>query len=144
MRSQSRRTLIWAAGGVLGLAALGTAVFSGVKPAEHRHPQPRPGVTSADVLPDFMLAMSGFTQAKPAYAIARSIPAVLDGLHCYCNCSMTMGHRSLLACFEDQHGAGCEICQLQAETAAQASARGQSLEDIRAAIDAAYGGGGGG
>lgn len=141
MRSRSRRTLIWAAGGIIGLAALGAAVLTGSKP-EYRHPHPRPGVTSAAVLPDFMLALTGFTQAKPAYAIARSIPAVLDGLHCYCNCSMTMGHRSLLACFEDQHGAGCEICQLQAETAAEGSARGQSLQDIRAAIDAAYGGGG--
>lgn len=139
MRSRSCRTLIWMAGGVLGLAALGTAVFSGAKPAEYRHPHPRPGITAAGVMRDFMLG--GFTEAKPAYAVARAIPAVLDGLHCYCNCDMSIGHRSLLSCFEDLHGAGCDICQREARAAAEGFAGGRSLEDIRAGIDATYGGG---
>ena len=114
-------------------------MFARVPRTEYRHPHPRPDVTADGVVRDFMLG--GFSEAKPAYAVARAIPAVLDGLHCYCNCSMSIGHRSLLSCFEDLHGTGCDICQLQAQMAAEGFAAGRSLEDIRAGIDAAYGGG---
>jgi hypothetical protein len=74
-----------------------------------------------------------------AYAAARSAPAVLDGVYCHCDCSQHAGHRSLLTCFESDHGAYCDICMGEAVLAAQLAARGTSLQEIRAAIDARFG-----
>ena len=72
------------------------------------------------------------------YQLARKIPATLDGIYCYCHCKENMGHRSLLSCFQSQHGAGCDICLGEAETAAQMQADGKSLQEIRAQIDLAF------
>jgi hypothetical protein len=138
MRSRNR-TLVWATGVLSALAVLLFAVFSGAKPTQYRHPHPRPDVTADSVVPNFLLG--GFERSRPAYAVARAIPTVLDGLRCYCNCNVSVGHRSLLSCFEDMHGAACDVCQREAEMAGQGFAQGESLERIRAAIDAAYGAG---
>lgn len=43
---------------------------------------------------------------KEGYIIARTIPDVLAGLHCYCGCDRSMGHGNLLDCFVDDHAAG--------------------------------------
>jgi len=40
-----------------------------------------------------------------AYQIAREMPKVLDQLYCYCRCEDNFGHKSLLSCYVDQHGA---------------------------------------
>ena len=45
-------------------------------------------------------------QTARAYQIAREIPDVLDQLYCYCECDKHLGHKSLLSCFTDDHGAG--------------------------------------
>ncbi|MGH7675448.1 MAG: CYCXC family (seleno)protein, partial [Gemmatimonadales bacterium] len=74
-----------------------------------------------------------------AYAAARRLPAVLDGLYCYCDCALHSGHRSLLTCFESEHGAYCDICVGEAVLAGDLSAQGLALERIRAAIDARFG-----
>jgi hypothetical protein len=39
------------------------------------------------------------------YQIALEIPKVLDQLYCYCKCDENFGHKSLLSCYVDQHGA---------------------------------------
>lgn len=101
------------------------------------HPEPRPAVTAASVLPPVRYA--AYPQISRTYDLAREIPQVLDGLYCHCNCSEHSGHRSLLSCFESDHGAGCDICLREAELAHQMHTRGESLEAIRAAIDAAWG-----
>ena len=44
-------------------------------------------------------------KAKVAYEVAREIPDVLDRLYCYCGCDRSVGHRSLLSCYTDNHGA---------------------------------------
>ena len=72
------------------------------------------------------------------YQLARQIPGTLDGIYCYCHCKEELGHRSLLTCFQSQHGAGCEICLGEAETAAQLQEEGKSLPAIRAQIDLAF------
>jgi len=77
--------------------------------------------------------------ALEAYQAARRVPQVLDGLYCHCNCSKSFGHRSLLTCFESEHGARCDICMGEAMLASQGSARGASLDQLRKAIDAQYG-----
>ncbi len=41
-----------------------------------------------------------------AYGVAAEIPDVLAGLACYCGCDRSAGHRHLLDCFADDHGAG--------------------------------------
>lgn len=43
---------------------------------------------------------------RDGYIIARTIPDVLAGLHCYCGCDRSMGHGNLLDCFVDDHAAG--------------------------------------
>ena len=101
------------------------------------HPNPRPGVTAERVLaPSLVPNTPG---AGEAYAAARSAPGVLDGLYCHCDCSKHFGHRSLLTCFESEHGGRCDICMGEATLAAQLASRGSSLDDIRQAIDQRFG-----
>jgi hypothetical protein len=45
-------------------------------------------------------------QTAAAYQIAKDIPDILDQLYCYCECDRHLGHKSLLSCFTDDHGAG--------------------------------------
>lgn len=45
-------------------------------------------------------------RVREAYKIAAEIPEVLAGVTCYCGCNKSLGHRNLLACFVDDHGAG--------------------------------------
>jgi len=45
-------------------------------------------------------------QTAVAYNIAQAFPDVLDQLYCYCGCDRSLGHKSLLSCFTDDHGAG--------------------------------------
>jgi len=102
-----------------------------------RHPDPRPGITAERVLTPGMIPHT--PGAVEAYAAARAAPAVLDGVYCHCNCSRTLGHRSLLTCFESDHGAYCDICMGEATTAARLAQAGTSLQQIRAAIDRQFG-----
>jgi hypothetical protein len=45
-------------------------------------------------------------QTARAYQVAHEIPDILDQLYCYCECDKHLGHKSLLSCFTDDHGAG--------------------------------------
>ena len=113
------------------------AVMVTTRSAAAGHPEPRPGVTAEKILPDaFIPRMPG---ALEAYAAARGAAATLDGVYCHCDCSKHAGHRSLLTCFESDHGAYCDICMGEAVLAAQLAARGTSLVEIRAAIDGRFG-----
>jgi uncharacterized protein with PCYCGC motif len=100
------------------------------------HPEPRLGITADRVLPPGMVRNT--PDAREAYAAARSAPQVLDGLYCHCHCARHFGHRSLLTCFESDHGAQCDICIGEALLAARLAASGSSLEQIRHAIDARF------
>lgn len=101
------------------------------------HPDPRSGVTAERVLAPSLVP--GTPGAAEAYAAARSAPGVLDGVYCHCDCAKHFGHRSLLTCFESDHGARCDICMGEAMLASQLASRGSSLEDIRRAIDQRFG-----
>lgn len=74
-------------------------------------------------------------QVRSAYAVARAIPAVLDQLYCYCRCKESIGHKSLLSCYTDTHGANCGICIAQAEMAAQMTDKGACPAEIQQAMD---------
>jgi hypothetical protein len=123
------------AGGA-GAALVAILMLSGRM--EGGHPQPRDGVTAERVLPTGLIPRT--PGALESYAAARAAPHVLDGLYCYCDCSRHAGHRSLLTCFESDHGAYCDVCMGEALLAQQLAARGQALATIRAAIDARFGG----
>jgi hypothetical protein len=73
----------------------------------------------------------------------REIPHIADGIRCYCGCAELPGYRSLLSCYE---GVGmatyCEICSGQGRLAHRRWKEGQSLDQIRRAIDARFGSGG--
>ncbi len=96
------------------------------------HPDPRPGITGERVLND-----PGFRKkVAEVYDMAREIPEVFDGLHCYCECSSgRWGHRSLLSCFESQQPDGCHGCQEEARLAYRLHKEGKSLAEIREAVD---------
>ena len=101
------------------------------------HPTPRPEITNAKVLPvSFVPRTPGSAEA---YAAARTASETLDGVYCYCDCSKHAGHRSLLTCFETEHGAYCDICMGEAMVASAMAQQGKSLMEIRAAIDRQFG-----
>jgi Protein of unknown function with PCYCGC motif len=128
--------LPWIIAGLAGAAVVG---LLGTKRASGRvvHPEPRPGVTAERVLPPSTVPHT--PGAADAYAAARGAPHVLDGVHCYCECAKHSGHRSLLTCFESEHGSHCDICMGEATLSASLAAQGGSLDDIRRAIDQRYG-----
>jgi uncharacterized protein with PCYCGC motif len=105
--------------------------------AASHHPTPRPGITSEKVM------LASFVPRTPgssdAYAAARTHAATLDGVYCHCDCSKHAGHRSLLTCFEGEHGAYCDICMGEAMVASGMADQGRSLEEIRSAIDRQFG-----
>jgi hypothetical protein len=70
--------------------------------------------------------------------MAADIPQVLDGLYCHCDCSNHSGHRSLLTCFQDDHGAACDVCLTEAALAFRMTGEGRSLKEIRKAVDDLY------
>jgi hypothetical protein len=70
----------------------------------------------------------------------REIPEVADGIRCYCGCAVLPGYRSLLTCYEEGGMAQfCVICQGQARLAHRRHGEGQSLDQIRNAVDARFG-----
>jgi hypothetical protein len=124
--------LPWIVAGVAGLAVAGVLLSQGGPAA--LHPEPRPGVTAERVLPPSLVPTT-LAEAAEAYAAARSAPRLLDGLYCHCECAKHFGHRSLLTCFESDHGSQCDICMGEALLATRLAAGGTSLAAIRRAID---------
>lgn len=133
---KQKRGFPWLVLVVVAGLGLGGVVVANL-PAGHHHPDPRPGVTGTSVVPRSML--TGYMNEVNAYAAARENPEVLDGLYCHCDCSKHSGHRSLLTCFESQHGAACEVCQREAIMGAEMHGRGATLDQIRQAVDAQFG-----
>jgi hypothetical protein len=122
---------------VAAVAALGVFAAKKSSGGTVPHPDPRPGVTAERVLAPSLVP--GTPGAAEAYAAARNAPGVLDGVYCHCDCSKHFGHRSLLTCFESEHGGRCDVCMGEAVLATQLATRGSSLEEIRRAIDLRFG-----
>ena len=128
--------LPWVIGGA-AIVALAVVLIGPRAVEAAGHPDPRPGITAERVLPPAMVPVGAGT--LEAYVAARRVPQVLDGLYCHCACSKSIGHRSLLTCFETDHGAYCDICMGEAMMAAKMHGSGNSLAQIRKAIDAKFG-----
>ena len=112
-----------------------------------QHPDPRPGITSENVLTPAAYEADIRSRIKnekrvaevlervsKAYEQAREIPEILDGLYCYCDCH-EQGHRSLLLCFEAVQAVGCWSCKEESELAYKLHREGKSLDAIRDAVD---------
>jgi len=97
------------------------------------HPDPRPGITGDNVLPESEIGER--RRVREAYAAARTHPEVFDGLYCACECDKSMGHRSLLSCFESRQAIGCMACREEAELVARLARDGKTLTEIRLAVD---------
>ena len=131
-----RATVPWVVAGV-AVALLGATLVRGSHGAVTTHPDPRPGITGANVLQAGSIPNT--PGAGEAYAAARGAAQVLDGIYCHCDCSKHSGHRSLLTCFETEHGSYCDVCMGEAMMVSQLAASGSSLDAIRKAIDARFG-----
>lgn len=70
-----------------------------------------------------------------SYQVAGKIRHVLDYMYCYCNCKQSIGHKSLLNCFTDNHAANCGICQDQAFFANTLNDKGFDIAMIRNEMD---------
>ncbi|HEU0243937.1 MAG TPA: PCYCGC motif-containing (lipo)protein, partial [Candidatus Limnocylindrales bacterium] len=99
--------------------------------------------------PDFVKALPSDWQGAYSFALAR--PDVLQWIPCYCGCT-GIEHRSNLDCFfvrrevkgtfqYEEHASYCDICVKTANLAQQMLREGASMVQIRAAVDAQFGGG---
>jgi hypothetical protein len=102
------------------------------------HPDPRPGITGANVATKEQLAST--PALIPIFDSVREMPEIVDGIRCRCGCADSPGFRSLLCCYEGAVAMAreCHTCQGEAKLAARLKQSGKSLDEIRAAIDAKY------
>jgi hypothetical protein len=122
---------------VMGMAVVVLGLgLAATRQANAHHPAPRAGLTAADVAPAARYV--AYPRVAEVYAMAAQIPDVLDGIYCHCDCSKHSGHRSLLTCFQDDHGAACDVCLTEAALAFRMIGEGRSLKEIRKAVDALY------
>jgi hypothetical protein len=142
MTQISRRAFVLAGAGMLAaIAGLPAAADAHVRHPRGRgpqHPDPRPGITGANVAAKEQLA--DVPALIPLFDSVREMPEIVDGIRCHCGCADSPGHRSLLSCYEGEAMAReCHTCQGEARLAARLRKSGKSLDEIRAAIDAKFG-----
>jgi hypothetical protein len=79
-------------------------------------------------------------EVKPAYEAARQYPAMLDRLHCFCECqeSMTHRHKTLLTCFTSNHAAGCGICIREALLAKELKDKGMPDDQVENTVESVF------
>lgn len=107
-------------------------------------------VTSGpEELPSFL---DDYTQmTRDFYVQAYTHADILKELNCYCGCmDYNDPHDSLYRCFivgtsDDgvhwtDHGGSCGICLMEVRDAARLADEGKTIEEIKAHIDATYGG----
>jgi hypothetical protein len=68
-----------------------------------------------------------------AYELAAKIPATLHQQPCYCYCDR-MGHNSLHSCFENTHGARCDVCLKELYYSYSQHQKGKTAAQIRKGI----------
>lgn len=137
-QARRRQRRAWTVAAV-SVAALVIAIGAvGRQNAPHAlHPKPRPRAEQPRVVPAARYA--SYPRVAEAYTMAASVPDVLDGLYCYCDCSQHEGHYSLLECFTSDHAAQCDVCMSEATIAYQLRRQGKDLAAIRAEVDRTFG-----
>jgi hypothetical protein len=73
-------------------------------------------------------------QTRNIYTLAAKVKPVLYQEPCYCGCDKEVGHKSLLDCFTDYHGAHCILCKKEAAFTYSESQQGKSAAEIRKEI----------
>lgn len=135
-----RRALVLALLGGFGALVPGARLLhaSVRRGPPHPHPPPRPGITAAKVMTSEQLA--GAPHAIEVFDLVREIPEIVDGIRCQCGCADSPGFYSLLSCYEaDGMARFCDVCQGEAKLVHRLHHAGESLDDIRSAIDARFG-----
>ncbi len=132
-----RQFLAWLSGVSLTVVAGGRPAWASPRPARSEHPEPRPGIDASKVLTHEQLQNT--PDVIPIYDGIREIPHIADGIRCHCGCKNLPGYYSLLTCYEEgamaQH---CDICQGQGYLVYRRHTEGQTLDQIRRAIDARF------
>ncbi len=123
-------------------AGAGAMAMCGVGRPAHAtsgaHPTPRAGITGAKVLSGAALAK--WAHLQQLFDGIRAIPAVADGVKCSCGCAEVPGFYSLLSCYEgDAMATMCPICQGTGRLVVRLHGEGQTLVQIRVAVDAQFG-----
>jgi hypothetical protein len=123
-----------------------TSVEMAKPPAAHNHatmarvPAYYKAAPSLSTLPPTLSPELFKGNERLAYQAAKEIPQTLAQLPCYCHCDRGFGHKSLLSCFETEHGENCGICIGEALMALNLEKRGKlNVVQIREQIITAYG-----
>jgi hypothetical protein len=111
-----------------------TSQQEGTVPAYNAAPPPK-GTKLPPILAKEQLwgENAQFPYQTRAYELAAKIPAVLHQQPCYCYCDR-MGHNSLHSCFENTHGARCDICMKELYYAYSQKQKGKTAVQIRRGI----------
>lgn len=123
-RARSRRWIL-AALAALAIVAVGVGAWTMRSAADS------PAATNATGERPTLDPARFFGVVREAYEVAQKNPALLAQLHCYCGCDKEVGHRNLLDCYRDEHGAHCPICTGEAVEAAKLADEGLPVEQIR-------------
>jgi hypothetical protein len=75
-----------------------------------------------------------FPYQTHAYELAAKIPNVIHQQPCYCYCDRGMGHNSLHSCFENTHGAQCDVCLKELYYSYSQTKKGKTPAQIRQGI----------
>jgi hypothetical protein len=73
-------------------------------------------------------------QTRNIYTLAAKVKPILYQQPCYCGCDKEVGHKSLLDCFTDYHGAHCILCKKEAAFTYSESQQGKTAAQIRKEI----------
>ncbi len=73
-------------------------------------------------------------ETRNVYTLAAKEKDVLYQQPCYCRCDKEVGHKSLLDCFRDYHGAHCVLCKKEAIFTYTESQQGKTAAQIRQEI----------
>lgn len=98
-----------------------------VIPAYHAEPPkgPLPDTMDPSTFPDPL------NQNLYKMASDPKLKRVLYQEPCYCGCDKHAGHTSLLDCYVDKHGAGCNVCRKEMVYAHDQTLKGKTPAQIR-------------
>ena len=104
-------------------------------PAYNAAPPPK-GKKLPPILPkeNLWAENAQFPYQTRAYELAAKIPNVIHQQPCYCYCDRGMGHNSLHSCFENTHGAQCDVCLKELYYSYSQTRRGKTPAQIRQGI----------